>query len=387
MAIVAGGEGRYMSDRSVLVVSHRSRPDGFGLKPGYASFSEAEDVLASCSDADLVLVERDLGDPYIRARRIAGRALRRTRGAGAVLPASSRVGSVVAPPPRRRYDLVVFLAFTIWDLILLEAAPELRAIGDRAVAWLPEVWAAELDERRSHLEPFQLVDALFIGMRPAARTLARLTSTPVHYLPVAVDVARFGAGSPDGHRPIDVLGIGRRDPELHHHLLEWSRTTGRYYQYDTIAGAKVTDPVAHRENLGDTYLRSSVALTSYAKHDLPEITRGRREIPGRFFEALASGAIMIGVPPDPVEQRALTGHELVHELPSEPGLAVERIEQLVAGPDVERRRLQMQLALRGHDWAHRWVEVFDQIDLDPPPGLRDRVEQLGEKSAALDDPG
>ena len=43
----------------------------------------------------------------------------------------------------------------------------------------------------------------------------------------------------------------------------------------------------------------------------------------------------------------------------------------------------MQIALRGHDWAHRWAEVFEQVGLEVPIGLRARLDQMEGMAAAL----
>lgn len=370
----------------VLIVSQRQRPDGFGCQPGYIAFVEAEDVLAACSDADLTMVNHSPRQLRIRARRLGGRLVRRIadsqRPLPAILPERGK-----ALLPREHYDLAVFVGFTIWDLPLLERMTAVRNRADRVVAWFPEAWVSEFDDERARYESFGVLDAMFVGMSTAAEELTALAPCPVHHLPPAVDVQRFAALAPNEPRPIDVLGIGRRDPRLHRALLDWSRKSNKLYVYDTISGASVADADAHRGNLGDTYRRTNVAITNFAKYDLPEVTSGDREIPGRLWEGLASGALMVGLAPDEDLQHRLVGTTVVTDIPLSPPEAVELIHELTVTDQGPTRRAQVQLALRHHDWAHRWSSVFEQSRLDSPPALQARIERLDAMAASLDELG
>jgi hypothetical protein len=181
-----------------------------------------------------------------------------------------------------------------------------------------------------------------------------------------------------------VLGIGRRDPALHEALLAWSQRDTKLYVYDTLSRGRITDAAAHRVNLGDTYRRCKIAITNYAKYDLPAVTRDEREIPGRFWEGLASGVTMVGRAPDESLQHELIGESAVIDLPGSPADAVELIDKLHADPDLAVRRHRVQLALRGHDWAHRWARLFAGTGLDVPNRLLARIDRLASTAAELD---
>lgn len=382
------------TDTAVLIVSQRQRPDGFGRQPGYVAFIEAEDVLAAGSDADLVMVDHGPKHPLIRARRFGGRQIRRFSDSTRPIPSPfARRGNLPLPLrgkvslPRRHYDVAVFVGFTVWDLPLLERLAGVLERVDRVVAWFPEAWASEFDDGRVRYEAFGILDTIFVGMETAASELAAVVSCPVHHLPPAVDVLRFAGLVPDETRPIDVLGIGRREPRLHRALLDWSRKSNKLYVYDTMSGTTVPDAPAHRENLGDTYRRSDIAITNFAKYDAPEITEGDREIPGRLWEALAGGSLMIGIPPDERLQREQVGDIVVTEIPSEPSEAVELIEELQLRDHRDLRRSHVQLALRRHDWAHRWQTIFSQSDLTPPAGIQARVDRLAGMADSIEGVG
>lgn len=374
------------SEPSILIISQRDRPDGFGRQPAYISFLEAEETLAAATGADIVSIDASPSDRRVRARRIAGRQLRRLAHSGVALPPtpSVRAAGPRIELPREHYDVGVFVGFTNWDLPLLERLPEVRHSCAHLLAWLPEVWASDLDRRQARYEAFGLLDSLYIGMDAASGILADLTPTPVHYVPLAVDTARFSPSGPEQPRPIDVLGIGRRDPELHEHLLDWSRKTSRLYIYDTMSGAVVPDQTEHRANLGDTYARTNVALTSFAKSNMPEVTRGEREIPGRLWEALAAGAHMIGLPPDESLQKRVVGEAVVREMPNDAAAAVEMIDELVTGDYQARRVAATQLALRRHDWAHRWAQIFNLAGIKVPRGIETRIENLAARADSFD---
>lgn len=374
--------------RKVLLVSQSQRTDGFGRQPGYVGFLEAEEILAQEAGADVALVAPGPGDTRIRIRRVGGRLLRQARGSMAPLPILNRRGGrhPSAPPlSQDHYDVALFVGLTPWDMPLLERMADVRRRADRIVVWMPEVWAIELERRRIQFEAFDLADTIFVGMAEAAERLDGLVRCPVHHLPLAVDARRFAAVPPDEARPIDVLGIGRREPELHQALLAWSRKANRLYLYDTISGGSVPDPGAHRENLADHYRRSSVAITNYAKWDKPDVIGAQRELPGRLWEGLASGAHLIGMPPDEELQTLLLGRPVVASLPDTPSAAVEAIHEAVIADDGDGRRARVQIALRGHDWAHRWSTILERSGLTPPPGLTSRVEALAAQADSLDE--
>ena len=377
-----------MNQPNVVVISHRQRPDDDSRQPGYVGFIEAEDVLLASAGADAVMVSHSPTHPRLRVRRLAGRLYRRATTSKAELPSlSTRLRSATTSDQLGdgRYDLAVLVAITVWDLPMIERLYELRRRADQVAVWFPEVWPSELDDERLAGEPFDMVDHIFVGVHSSAPRLSEILNRPVHYLPMAADVARFAPLDPTEPRPIDVLGIGRREPELHQALIDWSRRASKLYVYDTISG-QVPDYQAHRENLADTYRRSSIAITNHAKFDHPDVGK-LRELPGRLWEGLASGAVMVGRAPDPVLQEAWPGRPVVIDLPADTNAAVELIDDLHRGPVASIRGENVTLALRRNDWGHRWRHVFDIAGLTVPTGLQSRIDRLAQMADTLDQPG
>lgn len=357
-----------LGEPSIALLTQRNYPGG--RHPAYAALAEAEDILVETAGAELFDVGFAASDFSIRARRAVGALLRRARP-GILVPAFS--GS------SRAFDIVIVILTSIWELPLLEAHPVIRSAGEVSV-WVPEVWPSQFDDARLSREPYDIADHLFVGTSQAPDVLRRVLDREAHPLTWAVDVARFRPTDFERPRPVDVLNIGRRIEPLHEALLGWSASGDNFYEYDTTIDAKVVDPGLHRLRLADLYKRSSVAVTSYPKHDIYGEACAA-DMPSRLWEGLAAGALMIGKAPRQAAQLEIAGGVVVEELPVDVNDAVERLNSLVAEQSIDQRLQNVALAHRAHDWSHRWAELFRASGWPIPPGLTDRIDVLGEWTA------
>ncbi len=364
---------------NVLIVSQRNVPRGLGRQLAYGSWYEAEATLAVTTEAHFLMLDHNIDRQSIRFRRLLGRQLRQRVKPGLSLPPSRRRVRIDG-----RYDVAVILPFTPWELPLLEELGGLHHVADRVVVWFPELWPSAAADQRLRHEPWHLVDDIFVSIHPAVRVLAEALGRPVHYLPMAADVPAFCPQSSCAERPIDVMNIGRRIPELHEALLDWARRTNHFYLYDTFTVAAMIDPLAHRRDLGQRYQRSAVSICSYPKHDLHQVTESRRIIPQRLWEGLAGGTTMIGMPPDEDLQRLAVGEVVVDLLPEDPHQGVAAIEKLLDSNANEIRRRNLELALRRHDWAHRWRQLFEVLELPVPLGTTERIADLARMADTLE---
>ena len=377
------GAGRTRADEPgsavrALVLSQREVENELA----YTSWSEGEDVFVNVGGAALHPLS-SASAPGMRARGLIGRNLRRITSPDVLVPTLPFGGARV----EGHYDVAVSVLRTVWDLATVEAVPGLRSAVDGVVGWFPEAWPPELTDKLA-LHPFSLLDEIFVGEPRSAERLASLLKRPVHFLPLATDVEVFGdhAVGPGGvaddrGRPIHVLNIGRRDPDLHAALVRWSRSTGHYYVFDTLTGATVKDRPAHRRALADQLQRTSVAISSYAKQGQAE-TGGIRWVPSRVFDNLASGTILAGAPPEVTAQRDLFGREVVHQLPDQGEDAARLVAELVSAASVDERVRNTCTAMAGHDWSHRWVELLETCRLTPKPSLVERADRLRRLAAA-----
>ncbi len=276
---------------------------------------------------------------------------------------------------------VFFMAHGAWDLPLLERLRSIRREGLKVSIWMPEIWPSDLRDDRLRYECYSMVDHIFVGLREAVEPFARIApSAQVHVLPPAVDVMRFAPADPFADRGISVLGIGRRDASQHSELIEWSAARKRLYLYDTVSG-KAVDWEAHREALANWYQHANVSVCNFAKHDVPAETEGLRVLPGRLFEGLAAGSILIGLPPDDERQLEVLGTTVVEPLDGSPHQLPELLDRFLDPVEAQTVRVRnLALACRGHDWGHRWAAALEAVGVEVPFGLRNRIDDLAKKA-------
>ncbi len=363
----------------VAVVTRRRARGGTGQYPAYGAWDEAEDVLIDGADVDLVYLTRPIETPGVRLRRSVGRTARRFGGADSALPARP----AIRPPTRTldgHYDLAVFMAYSIWDLPLIEALGSLRRHADRVVVWFIETWPSSYVDGRVALEPFHTVDDIYVGMDVAVEPLSQSLGREVRYLPIATDAIRFGPESPDAARPVDLIGLGRRVESHHAATMRWAEDNHRLYLYDTAQLESPKDLPRHRDTIGRWYSQSKLASCNYAKIGQERTIQGLRVMPGRLWEGLASGAGMIGLPPSEVSQTELFGRTVVELLPDDVRDLPDFLEQQIDRHSPARVADNVRLALEGHDWAHRWRDLFQSLEMNVPAGIDDRISDLQKRA-------
>jgi hypothetical protein len=368
------------SNRSTtgVVLSHRGPFECPAEGLAFAGWYEAEDILVETSWPELSSLGFHRCQPAVRARRAAGWTLRRLAGRNRLLPPDR-----MYRPRRRAIDHVFFMAHNLWDLALLERLRVLRGQAVTVSVWLPELWPTIFEDPRLKLEAFSLVDHFFVGLDDVVPSVQALApQAEVHVLPVATDVVRFMPHDLDADRPIDVLGIGRRDVVQHDRLIDWAHKANRLYLYDTLEPTAVSWP-EHRAALAGLYRQSHISICNYAKHDLPQVTGGLRVIPMRLFEGLAAGTVLVGMPPDEARQRNVLGQIVVEPVVDSTGQLSPWFDTSVRDPRIRAMRSRnVALACRAHDWGHRWQTVFQTLDLPIPEGLEARLESLRRRADA-----
>ncbi|MDH3301364.1 MAG: glycosyltransferase [Acidimicrobiia bacterium] len=364
------------------MLSQRGASGGPADQLAYSAWSEAENVLVEVGGARLGLLDVHRHHPRVKLRRVAGRGLRRIAGSHRVLPARS--DGLLEPLDVRpgEADHLILMAHGAWEVPLVERLGRLRRSAKTISVWMPEVWPSELDDRLAY-EGYDMVDHVFVGIREVVDRFAELVpNADVHCLPPAVDVVTFGGPDPEPNRNIAVLGIGRREPTQHRRILEWAAANQELYLYDTLDG-KAVSWRQHRDAVANWYRQSRMAVCNYGKHDRPQEIGGLRIVPGRLFEGLAAGSILIGMPPDEENQRQLVGEVVVESTET---TELETLLDKYNDPESGRRmRLRnASLAARRHDWAHRWRDVFQILDLPQPAGLDERLDLLTCRADEID---
>ena len=263
----------------------------------------------------------------------------------------------------------------MFDLFAVQLVSNLRRRSDRLVVVAPEAWPSELDQPTIGLEPFELVDHVFVGGRAAASAIGRVVDRPSSPLPPAVDVLRFAAKGWQRPRPIFAFNPGRRSPGQHRRLLDQSERGAGIYLYDTLTGGSVTDATAHRAHYSRVLQDTDLLVTNYAKFDLPDTIGTSREVPGRVFEGLAAGCRLIGEAPD-TEALAAAGLDgaVIHPFDLD-GRTFPVLDE-ADGP--AERAANIGLAARTADWAHRWQRITSTMGIGMGSEVARRLQELGE---------
>ncbi len=292
-SIHAGGEARIVRGGGpVLQLSMRRIHDLVAFCAPY----EFEDVVAEVTGADRVEAENpDAIERVRRVYKLARFGTRSRRLARALTPA------LPAPRLTREYDLFFPVFNHPFELFALAAVPEWRARCRKAACFINELWAHELPGYL--LELLAEFDHVFIGVRHPVEEVGRLVGRPCTYLPLAADVLRFAPDPGFPERAIDVCNIGRRSAVTHAALLVLARERRIFYYYDTVRASgergkqmtfSVGNPAEHRLLLASILQRSKYYVANRARVNEPEMTEGKEEISGRFYEGAAAGAVLIG---------------------------------------------------------------------------------------------
>lgn len=349
-----------MSDPRVVVFSQR------GLRPKVSRCSgfEFEDVLASITNAQIVSPTHNRFTPL--AEPLVNR-LNKRFSFGSKVDAPFGCATISA-----QHDVMFALFQLPSDLVALSAMRDSTKFTAK-VCFIEEMWAADLDRWRGHVERLNDFDHVFLASAGTVAPLQERLNVPVSFLPFGVDSLRFG---PPGlaDRPIDVTNIGRRSAITHGALRDWTSSTDRMYYFDTFTPGYVYDFREHREVLASINKASKYIITNRGVGANPERTNHQGELSFKFFEAVASGGIMLGEPPAIPEFEKLFDWEDAHiAVPFDCADIGEILEDLDADTTrSERARIRnIKAGYERHDAMYRVEEVFETLGIP-----------LGEKAAA-----
>jgi hypothetical protein len=131
---------------------------------------------------------------------------------------------------------------------------------------------------------------------------------------------------------------------------------------------RVSNIQEHRLLLANLLKRSRYFIANRARANELALTRGKDEIAARFFEGAASGAIMLGEPPNTEEFRKRFGWpDAVIPIPFDAPRVAEVIAELDADPArVSRiREDNVVNTLLQHDWLYRLRTVLSAVGIAP----------------------
>jgi hypothetical protein len=334
---------------------------------------EFEDVIASVDAVDLVR-------PRVRSGAELAQLAHRVRNQGRRLVGSmAQFAFVEDRPIERDYELFFAVFHFPRDLTHLPALKGWRRRCRKAVAFVIEMWTAQLPAAAQYLHLLNDFDQVFLFNAASMGSVARLVRAPLAFMPTAVDAFRFSPFPNPAPRAIDFMSYGRRSPAVHRQLLEWARDSDLYYHYDTVGDAGIPDYWLHRTALAASLRRSRYVLTYKVNANRSARTAGEEALAARYFEGAAAGAVLLGSRTDAPEFDACFGWEdAVIELPYAPTDLRGLVRGLERDPDrlVRARTANAVHSLRRHDWVHRWAQVLDAVGLPHTPAMRARAARL-----------
>jgi spore maturation protein CgeB len=250
------------------------------------------------------------------------------------------------------------------------------------VAWVVELWGAQLPAVADYVRQLRGFDHIVVSNRAVVDAVTALTGVPCSYLPMAIDTERYVPLGPDGPaRTVDVASWGRRLPGTHAPLVRALADGRLHYHFDTLHGLDVTDHVEHRLVQAALLQRTRYSVVYRINDEPGRIARtgGEESLTNRYFEALASGTIMLGSAPDSEEwSDAFPWPDAVVPVPAPAPDVLDVIEELDRDPARldKARTSAASTFLRRHDWAHRWRDVLALVGMEEPPGLAGRLARL-----------
>lgn len=337
---------------------------------------EAEDTLASTEAVDLIHLKP--GRQFNWRNWCQKRLVYRDPSHRLVLanPGLDRVTL------KNDYDLFVAIFQFHEDVPFINAIDNWKERCRISACWIDEIWAASIGTYRSWLSALRQFDYIFVGS--SSGSVARLSEAlgrPCHWLPFAVDAARFSPYPNPVPRTIDVYSMGRKLPDMHQALRQMATSKEIFYLHDTYAAANslVPDHHQHRDLLAGLSQRSRYFVVAPAKMDSVDETLGQVEFGPRFYEAVTAGSVLIGQAPDSASFRKLFDRQdVVVEVNPDGSDIAATLRRLNADPehlDSMSRRNAVD-GLMHHDWSYRWKSMFDVIGLDVSPGTSKRRVDL-----------
>ena len=131
-------------------------------------------------------------------------------------------------------------------------------------------------------------------------------------------------------------------------------------------------------------------MATHSRLDVQSKTGGAQEIGFRYFEGVASGSILIGMPPmGKMFPRYFDWEDAVVKVDLYEHDVLEVIQDLNANPDrlESIRRRNVINALLKHDWVYRWREVLATFDLEPSQAVIEREKQLQQLARSVESIG
>jgi hypothetical protein len=273
--------------------------------------------------------------------------------------------------------------------LFIAAQPQhLAAVGDlgsivgrrgHVCAWvIDSFWTERLPPTIAWSRP---VDSFYITDAELVGHYRRATRRPVHWLPWGADVV----GMPDasGPRPVDVLRLGRQPVQWEDDESIGTLMAARDLAYRGRPPL-FEDPVRNQAEVVDA-VSGAKFVVAFGNISAPDLyTHPRHEyLTGRWTEALAAGASVVGIPPNCVATRELLWPEGLVTLPTTDMRGnLDLVTEAVAGWSPAQAVRNQRLALARLDWRRRLLRVARDLGVSPAGADRARAVLSGRLASA-----
>ncbi|MBA2526447.1 MAG: glycosyltransferase family 1 protein [Pyrinomonadaceae bacterium] len=196
----------------------------------------------------------------------------------------------------------------------------------------------------------------FYGAKPF---LDEKTQREWHLVRHGVKLDRFQPGS-ERERVIDFCAYGRRQEKVHKVIKEFCNREGKYYDYTTAASIQPNlDPREHYSHYAWHLSRTIFNFCWPVEATHPGLIDSHSPITCRWFEAAASGNVILGQAPAEPGFEHLFGPDAVLKIDYQNGNLMNVFEKLW-----EKRHEHLQAALErraalSHKWT--WERRINQI--------------------------
>lgn len=281
----------------------------------------------------------------------------------------------------KEYDLFVAYCADIYDLMYALTIQGWKDYCRTSICWIDELWANNVLKYDNWLLALNKFDHIFLGLNGTVKVLSNALGRKCHFLPMAVDAICFCPFPQPPARVIDVFNFGRIWEGIHQSMYNLAAEKRIFYVYDTIhvSDAQTLNYRHHRNLIANMAKRSKYVFVAPAKMNIPEVVNGQIEIGARYYEASASGAVMLGQVPDCESFRSLFDWpDVVIPIQPDGSDVLGVLSSLSTQPErlMEiRQRNVLEILLR-HDWVYRWRKVLDIAGIKPAPALEDREKKL-----------
>ena len=332
---------------------------------------EFENVICDIDSAEILAPELE---PYSSRSRFALRVAYHA-------PVTLNPG-IKTRPAKANYDLFFAVCGGVasaYDFLILNAVANAKDMCRTSVCLIDELWVKQMYKHRHFLRVLEKFDLVMLYYSQTVKPLGEQIGSKCVFLPPGIDAISFCPYPNPLERVIDVFSIGRRSEITHQTLLKMARDRGLFYLHDSLAGNQAINASDHRALFANVAKRSRYFLVNPGLVDQPEKRGNQIEIGNRYFEGAASGAIMIGEPPQNEEfEKLFDWPDAVTPLPfgsSDIDAVIKRLDRDPERQDARRRTGVVQALMR-HDWVYRWETILRHVGLEPMQGALERKERL-----------